>query len=74
MPHTFFLVPGYGAQGASGRDLRGFFDAGGKGCIVNSSRGIIAAWKRDARFGDDVGRAAAEAALAMKRDLMEALA
>jgi orotidine-5'-phosphate decarboxylase len=74
MPHTFFLVPGYGAQGASGKDLKGFFDADGKGCVVNSSRGIITAWQRDTRFGDDVGRAAAEAALAMKRDLAEALA
>ena len=36
MPHTF-LVPGYGAQGASGSDLKGYFDKDGRGCIVNSS-------------------------------------
>ena len=74
MPHTFFLVPGYGAQGGSGNDLRGFFDADGLGCIVNSSRGIIAAWQKDKRFGDDVGNAAREAVDAMTRDLREAWA
>ena len=75
MPHTFFLVPGYGAQGGSGKDLRGFFDAQGIGCIVNSSRGIIAAWKKDGRFGEnDVGTAAREAVFTMKNDLREALA
>jgi orotidine-5'-phosphate decarboxylase len=74
MPHTFFLVPGYGAQGASGRDLRGFFDPEGGGCIVNSSRGIIAAWKKDSRFGDgNVGDAAREAVYKMRRDLNAAL-
>ena len=75
MPHTFFLVPGYGAQGGSGKDLRGFFDADGLGCIVNSSRGIIAAWQKDARFGElNIGDAAREAVVAMKNDLREALA
>jgi len=74
MPHTFFLVPGYGAQGGSGKDLRGFFDTNGLGCIVNSSRGIIAAWQKDSRFGEnDVGAAAREAVIAMKNDLREAL-
>jgi orotidine-5'-phosphate decarboxylase len=46
LPRTFFLVPGYGAQGARADALRPFFDAGGRGCIVNSSRGIIAAWQQ----------------------------
>ncbi|MBN7771968.1 orotidine-5'-phosphate decarboxylase [Clostridium aminobutyricum] len=69
MPHTFFLVPGYGAQGATGADLRGFFDKEGKGCIVNSSRGIIAAYKKNEKFGEDIGAAAREAALEMKADL-----
>ena len=73
MPHTFFLVPGYGAQGGAGKDLRGFFDAQGLGCIVNSSRGIIAAWQKDGRFGENnVGDAAREAVIAMKNDLREA--
>ena len=74
MPNTFFLVPGYGAQGGAGKDLRGFFDADGLGCIVNSSRGIIAAWQKDKRFGDDVGRAAREAVETMTKDLREAWA
>jgi orotidine-5'-phosphate decarboxylase len=74
MPHTFFLVPGYGAQGASGEDLKGFFDESGGGCIVNSSRGIIAAWTRDGKFGEmNVGDAAREATLRMKLDLRRAL-
>ncbi|MDO4553411.1 MAG: orotidine-5'-phosphate decarboxylase [Bacillota bacterium] len=72
MPHTFFLVPGYGAQGASGRDLKGFFDREGRGCIVNSSRGITAAYQKDPRFGQDGGAAAREAVLAMRADLKEA--
>ena len=47
MPHTFFLVPGYGAQGATAKDLAVCFDKNGLGAIVNSSRGIIAAYKLD---------------------------
>lgn len=69
MPHTFFLVPGYGAQGATGEDLKGFFDKEGRGCIVNSSRGIIAAYKKNEKYGDSFGEAARDAALAMKADL-----
>jgi orotidine-5'-phosphate decarboxylase len=72
MPHTFFLVPGYGAQGGTGKDLRGFFDKDGLGCIVNSSRGIIAAWKQEKYNASHVGEAAREAVLAMKRDLLGA--
>lgn len=70
MPHTFFLIPGYGAQGASGDDIRGYFDRDGRGCIVNSSRGIIAAYRKDGRFGGhNFAEAAREAALEMKKDL-----
>jgi len=55
MPHTFFLVPGYGAQGATAKDLAGCFDKDGRGAIVNSSRGIIAAYKKAeyAEYGED---------------------
>ncbi|MCL2592420.1 MAG: orotidine-5'-phosphate decarboxylase [Defluviitaleaceae bacterium] len=74
MPNTFFLVPGYGAQGGSGKDLQGFFDTNGIGCIVNSSRGITAAWQKDSCFGENnVGDAAREAVIAMKKDLNENL-
>ena len=48
MPKTFILVPGYGAQGGKGKDLAHFFNEDGYGAIVNSSRGIIAAYKQEA--------------------------
>lgn len=53
MPKTYILVPGYGAQGGKAEDLVHYFNADGLGAIVNSSRGIIAAYKQDkyARFG-----------------------
>lgn len=70
MPRTFFLVPGYGAQGASGKDLKAFFDRDGRGCLVNSSRGITGAYQKDKRFSQfHVGEAAREAVLLMKEDL-----
>lgn len=47
LPHTYFLVPGYGAQGAGAQDLRHCFDKDGLGAVVNSSRGIIAAYKQE---------------------------
>ena len=47
MPKSFILVPGYGAQGGKGKDLVHFFNEDGLGAIINSSRGIIAAYKQD---------------------------
>ena len=54
MPKTYFLVPGYGAQGGTAEDLRYCFNEDGLGAIVNSSRGIIAAYKQEAyaEFGE----------------------
>ena len=54
MPKTYILVPGYGAQGGKGADLVHYFNADGLGAIVNSSRGIIAAYKQEQykKFGD----------------------
>lgn len=49
MPHTWFLVPGFGAQGGSASDVAGAFDRNGLGAIVNSSRAIIFGWEADAR-------------------------
>ena len=46
---TFFLVPGYGAQGGTAADVAGMFDKRGSGAIVNSSRGIIGAWKKSGK-------------------------
>ena len=76
MPKTFFLVPGYGTQGGKGKDLAHFFDKDGLGAIVNSSRGIIAAWKQEAyaSFGEyGYKDAAREAVKAMAADLKEAV-
>ncbi len=69
-PQQFFLVPGYGAQGATARDLAGAFDRRGLGAIVNSSRGIIFAWqKTDCKTGENFAQAAYDAAVAMRDDL-----
>jgi orotidine-5'-phosphate decarboxylase len=69
----FFLVPGYGAQGASAADLAGFFDAEGRGCIVNSSRGVIAAWQRPANGKAAAGQAAAAGSAAAGPTAAQAL-
>lgn len=47
LTHTFFLVPGYGAQGGTAKDIAGAFDSNGLGAIVNSSRGIMCAWQKE---------------------------
>ena len=75
MPHTVILVPGYGAQGGKGADLKHFFNKDGLGAIVNSSRGIIAAWTQEkyAAYGEGAYADAARAAvLDMKEDLLQA--
>lgn len=76
MPKTYFLVPGYGAQGGKGADLVHYFNADGLGAIVNSSRGIIAAYKQPAyeKFGAQCyADASRQAVLDMKLDIMNAL-
>ena len=78
MPKTFILVPGYGAQGGQGKDLVNFFNEDGLGAIVNSSRGIIAAYKQEkyVSFGaesfGDASRAAVEDMAADIRQALEA--
>ena len=65
MPHTWFLVPGFGAQGATAKDVAGAFDSAGLGALVNNSRGIIFAHARKEykdRYGDRRWQAAVEAA------------
>lgn len=70
MPKSYILVPGYGAQGGQGKDLVHFFNEDGLGAIVNSSRGIIAAYKQEAyaEFGEenfaDASRKAVETMIA----------
>ena len=76
MPKSFILVPGYGAQGGKGADLVHFFNKDGLGAIVNSSRGIIAAYKQEeyAKFGSQNYAEASRAAVtAMAKDIEEAL-
>lgn len=76
MPKTFILVPGYGAQGGKGADLVHFFNEDGLGAIINSSRGIIAAYQQEqyAAYGEtgyaDASRAAV---IAMQEDIAQAL-
>lgn len=76
MPKSFILVPGYGAQGGKGADLVHFFNEDGLGAIVNSSRGIIAAYKQEeyAKFGAEHFAEASRAAVeAMAKDIDSAL-
>ena len=79
LPNTFFLVPGYGAQGGTGADLRGYFDKNGLGIIVNSSRGINGAWLKDKdmsknpELGVDFAEASRKAVIAMRNDLQLAM-
>ena len=77
MPKAYILVPGYGAQGGKGKDLVHFFNEDGLGAIVNSSRGIIAAYKQEqyAMFGaenfGDASRAAVETMVADIKGALE---
>lgn len=76
MPKSYILVPGYGAQGGQGKDLVHFFNKDGLGAIVNSSRGIIAAYKQDkySQFGaQNYADASRQAVLDMKEDLKQAV-
>ena len=63
LPHTYFLVPGYGAQGGGAADVAGAFDKDGMGAIVNSSRGILCAWKKEGCAPEDFAGAARREAL-----------
>ena len=76
IPKAYILVPGYGAQGGKGKDLVPFFNEDGLGAIVNSSRGIIAAYQQEqyAKFGEEhFGEASRAAVEDMKADIGSAL-
>ncbi len=66
LPHTFFLIPGYGAQGGNAEMLKSCFAANGLGGVVNNSRGILCAYKKN---GGTYTQAAREACIAMQKDL-----
>ena len=70
LPHTFFLIPGYGAQGGNAEMLKSCFAQNGLGGVVNNSRGILCAYKK---LGGTYYEAARSACLAMKEDLCSVL-
>jgi orotidine-5'-phosphate decarboxylase len=76
MPNTYFLVPGYGAQGGTAEDLKPCFNEDGLGAVINSSRGIIAAYKQDKykNFGaENFGEASRQAVIDMVADINRVL-
>ena len=76
MPKSYILVPGYGAQGGKGKELKHFFNEDGLGAIINSSRGIIAAYQQEAyaKYGpENYADASRAAVLDMKEDIREGI-
>ena len=76
MPHTYFLVPGYGAQGGTAQDLKHCFNEDGLGAVVNSSRGIIAAYRQEKyqKFGPEhFAEASRQAVIDMAADINSVL-
>ena len=73
IPHSYFLVPGYGAQGATAKDIANAFNPDGLGAIVNSSRGIMCAWKKTGNNGEDYKEAARAEAIRMRDDIVNAI-
>ena len=82
MLHTMFLVPGYGVQGGTAADAAALFNTDGTGAVINSSRGIIAAWKKDPQYSPSLTRdqaldcaaaSAHRAAAAMRADIIGSL-
>ncbi len=69
LERTFFLVPGYGAQGGTAADVRYAFDELGRGAIVNASRSIMCAWQKTGKEGMDYQEAARDAAIRMRDEL-----
>lgn len=70
MPHTFFLVPGYGAQGGGANDVAPAFSANGLGAVINSSRGIMCAYKKGDYTEEQYAEAARAEALRMRDELL----
>lgn len=73
LPKAYFLVPGYGAQGATAKDIANAFNDDGLGAIVNSSRGIMCAWKKTDNNGADYQQAARNEAIRMRDDIVSAI-
>lgn len=73
LPHTFFLVPGYGAQGGGAEGVSKGFDKNGLGAIVNSSRGVMCAYKKEECDEHDFAKAARREVIRMKEDILSYL-
>ena len=73
LPHTFFLVPGYGAQGGGAEGVSKGFDKNGLGAIVNSSRGVMCAYKKEECDEQDFAKAARREVIRMKEDIISYL-
>lgn len=74
MPNTFFLVPGYGAQGGDAQTVKSCFDINGDGAIVNASRSLMCAYKKNSKFdAKDFMMATREEAIRMREDLNNAI-
>lgn len=70
LPHTFFLVPGYGAQGGGAKGIANAFDKNGCGAIVNSSRAIMCAYQNERCDEHEYAKAARREAIRMRNDIM----
>lgn len=70
LPHTFFLVPGYGAQGGGAEGVAKAFDSKGLGAIVNSSRAVMCAYKNEGCDEKEFAVAALREVIRMKKDIM----
>ncbi|MBQ8250020.1 MAG: orotidine-5'-phosphate decarboxylase [Clostridia bacterium] len=73
MPHTFFLIPGYGAQGGAANDIVGAFDKNKSGAIVNSSRALMCAYKKAGDDGTNFKACTRDAVIAMRDDINSVL-
>ena len=71
LPHTMFLVPGYGAQGGGAEGLKGGFDENGLGAIVNSSRAVMCAYKKERCDEREFAQAARREVLRMREDICQ---
>ncbi|MBD5159517.1 MAG: orotidine-5'-phosphate decarboxylase [Ruminococcus sp.] len=71
LPHTMFLVPGYGAQGGGAEGLKGGFDSNGLGAIVNSSRAVMCAYKKEGCDEKDFAKSARREVIRMRDDITQ---
>ena len=71
LEHTFFLVPGYGAQGGTAEDVQYAFNKYGHGAVINSSRGLMCPWQKTGKDGLDYQEASRAAAIAMRDDIKQ---